>query len=84
MVYGYGLLLSLPPESRVCLLIKLKAPRQPKPNQNVSAFLDVQAVAGRGGVNQGNGNTPGVPISDILALLDNLDNLYSLVYLLNN
>ena len=68
MVNGYSLLLPLPPEPRVCLLIKLKAPGQSKPNQDVSALLNVQAVAGGSGMNQGNGNTPFVPVLDVLGL----------------
>lgn len=41
MMDRYGLALSLPPQSGVGLLVKLQAPGQSKPNEDMAALLDV-------------------------------------------
>ena len=70
MVDGHGLCLSLPPETRIGLLVEFKAPRQAIPNQDMSARLDVQAVASGCRVDQSHRKLSSVPELDILGILD--------------
>ena len=51
VVDGYGLDLSLPPKTRIGLLVQFETPRQAIPDQDVSTRLDVQAVTSGCGVN---------------------------------
>ena len=59
-----GILLPLPPEPSIRLLIQFQTPRQSKPDQDVPALLDIQAVSGRGRMNQGDINLSLVPVLD--------------------
>ena len=45
VVNGYDLSLALAPEAGIGLLIQFKTPDQGKPDQDMAALLDVQAVA---------------------------------------
>ena len=46
MVDGDHIGLALPPKSGIRLLVQFQAPRQSKPDQDVSALLDIQSMSG--------------------------------------
>ena len=62
--------LSLPPKPGIGLLIQLQRPGQPKPDQDVSALLDVQAMSGRCRMDQGDRDVSSIPILDVGTALD--------------
>ena len=62
--------LSLPPKPGIGLLIQLQRPGQPKPDQDVSALLDVQAMSGRCRMDQGDRDVSSIPILDVGTPLD--------------
>ena len=45
VMYDYRLFLPLPVQSRICLLVKLKAPCEAVPDDCVPALLEVEAIA---------------------------------------
>ena len=58
--------LALPPQPCDGLLVKLKAPCQPKPHEAVAACLQVESVSGRGWVDQRHWQLTGIPSADTL------------------
>ena len=61
--------LPLPPEPGVGLLVQLQTPSQAKPDQDGTALLQVQAVSGRGRMDEGHRNLSRIPVGEILRLL---------------
>ena len=56
--------LALPPEAGVGLLVQFQRPGQPKPDQCGASGLEVEAMSGRGRVDEGHRQFPTVPPGD--------------------
>src|SRR5690606_13865127 len=69
VMYDNLLLLPLPVQPSVGLLVKLQAVRQAKPDDDIAARLQVQAMPGAGSVRQVKGNIACVPVADFIAPL---------------
>ena len=66
----HHLFLPLPPEAGIRLLIHFQGPHQRKPDQNVAASLDIDAMAHASGRNQTDLDLTGIPVRNLLIGFD--------------
>ena len=60
-----AVLLPLPPEAGIELLIQFQQPRQAIPDDGGTAFLKIQPVPARGGLQEADRDLSGVPVRDV-------------------